>query len=251
MKNYILLLLILLGVGACSESELTQFSEPDAIYFQLKETDFNMHYSYWDDWLAYKGDSLIFTFGGIPKESESYKTEDTLWIQVNNLGTLPSHERFFKVSVNSQSTAEEGVHYQSLESAYEFPIGEWYTSFPVVFYNHESLGETPYTLHLDLEQNEHFILGLEGRTSVRIQIYNDVVEPQIWDQYLYTHLGPYSKAKHRVILLTNGGRVLPHTSQEYNAMGGYYNIYYMRGDMNAYLKANEVYDENGERIQPW
>ncbi len=252
MRNYIFLLLILTGITSCEESELTIFSEPDAIYFQLEKTDFSSSYTRWGDWIQYRGDSITFTFGGVPKYTDAYKEKDTLWLQVNVLGRNTPYDRPFKVVVNnSMTTAEEGVHYEALKSEYKFPNDTVRTSFPVIIYNDESLGETPYTLYLELEENDNFILGLEGRTNARIKIYNDVVKPAIWDQRLYVHLGPYSKAKHRVVLLTNGGRVLPNTIEEYNAMGGYSAIWRMRAPMNAYLKANEVYDENGVRVAPW
>ncbi len=251
MKNLILLLMLLVCF-ACNESELTNFAEPDAIYFQLEKTDFTTHYTYWDDWLNYKGDSVPLSFGAVPKDHEAYKEKDTLWLQLNLLGNMASFNRTFKISINhSLSTAKEGVHYKALNTEYPFPKDTIRTSFPIVFYNDESLGEEPYILYLELEENEDFILGLEKRTHVRIQVYNDVVRPKIWDQYLYSHLGPYSKAKHRVILLTNGAKILPNTLEEYKEMGGYYSIYHMRAPMNAYLEANEVYDENGERINPW
>ncbi len=252
MKKYIVLFSILLGIMACEESELTNFSEPDAIYFQLEKTDSSFHYSYWDDWLNYRGDSLDISFGAFPEDHEAYQKVDTFWLQVNLLGNIAEQDRSFKVVVNEHLTnAVEGTHYKAVNDEYIFPKNSVCTFFPLIFYNDSSLGEKPYTLALELVENDDFILGLEGRTNVRFHIYDDVVMPPIWDLYIYRHLGPYSKAKHRVILLTNGGKVLPTTREEYSAQGGYYNIYYMRKPMNDYLEANEVYDENGIRIEPW
>lgn len=252
MKNYIYLLLSLVFLAACEESELTNFKEKDAVYFQLEKTDYTKDPSYWDNWLKYEGDSVVFSFGGLEPDHPEYKEQDTVWLQVNLMGKMSSKARTFNVTINDvQTDAVEGTHYESLDSQYPFEADTVHTSFPVVVYNHETLGADPYTLDIVLEGNELFDLGLEGRLNARILIYNDVVKPLIWDQYIYRHLGPYSKAKHRVVLSTNGGELLPHTYEEYVEMGGYYNIYYMRKPMNTYLEENEVYDEDGNRVMPW
>ena len=255
MKNYIYLLFILVFFASCEESELTNFKEKDAVFFQLQETDYSMHSSNWDNWLKYEGDSVIFTFGGLEPDHPEFKEKDTVWLQVNLLGQMSVNERQYDVGINqSQTTAEEGIHYEALESQYSFGADTIHASFPVVLYNHESLGAEPYILDIVLEGNEAFDLGLEGRTNARIQIYNDVVKPLIWDQSFYNYLGPYSKAKHRVVLMTNGGFIVPHTFEDYMALRaaeGYWVIYYWKAPMNAYLEANEVYDENGDRVMPW
>lgn len=252
MRNYIYLLIGILIFTGCEESELTNFNEPDAVYFQLRETDFSRSYTTWDDWLNYEGDSLVYSFGGIPVGHPDYLEKDTVWLQVNILGQMSAQERYFDLAVNQGgSTVEESVHYETLDAQYPLEADTVSTSFPVILYNHETLGADPLTLYLDLAENDDFILGLEGRTHVRIQIYNDVTKPEIWDRYLYTHLGPYSKAKHRVVLMTNGGKTVPNTVSEYYAVGGYYEVRTWRAPMNEYLEANEVYDENGDRVEPW
>lgn len=241
--------------ASCEESELTNFKEKDAVYFQLEKTDFTLQSTHWDDWLNYEGDSLVFTFGGLDRDSPDYLEIDTVWLQVNLLGQMSTQERYFNVGVNQdQTTAEEGIHYEALESQYTLGADTTSCSFPVVFYNHKSLGAEPYTLDVVIESNDTFDLGLEGKTNARILIYNDVVKPLIWDVYFYNYLGPYSKAKHRVVLLTNGGITVPNTLKDYGelrASNGYYVIRYWKAPMNAYLEANEVYDESGNRVQPW
>lgn len=255
MKNYIYLLFLLGFFASCEESELTMFSEKDSVYFQLREVDYDATPDYWDDWLDYKGDSIAYSFKAIPPESEAYLEKDTLWLMVNLTGVLKSHERQINISVNAnESTAEEGVHYEALEMSYPFPADTMRATLPIILYNDESLGEEPFVLKLELEANDDFDLGLEGRTEARIQIYNDVVKPLIWDSKLYQWLGPYSKAKHRVVLLTNGGIPVPHTAEEYSALQkehGAYVVYYWKAPMNAYLIENEVYDEDGNRVMPW
>ncbi len=255
MKIYIYLLFALAFITSCEESELTNFKEKDAVYFQLEKTDFNANFSYWDDWLKYEGDSVIYTFGGLAADHPEYIEQDTVWLHVNLLGRVADQERYFNIGVNqNQTTAEEGVHYEALESQYALEADTIRAAFPVVLYNHETLGTEPYTLDVVIEGNDTFEPGLEGRTNARLLIYNDVVKPLIWDQYYYNYLGPYSKAKHRVILMTNGGFVIPHTSEEYAALRaeeGFYVIYYWKAPMNDYLEANEVYDENGNRVEPW
>lgn len=255
MKYYIYILFALIFFASCEESELTNFKEKDAVFFQLTETDYSAHFTYWDDWLNYEGDSVVFTFGGLEPDHPEYLEKDTVWLQVNVLGQMSSQERFFDIGINlNNTTAEEGTHYEALESQYPFAADTIHASFPVILNNHESLGAEPYTLDIVLESNEAFDLGLEGRTNARILIYNDVVKPLVWDQYYYNYLGPYSKAKHRVVLMTNGGFVVPHTYEDYRALQsseGFYVIYYWKAPMNAYLEANEVYDENGNRVEPW
>jgi hypothetical protein len=255
MKNYIYLLFILVFFVRCEESELTSFKEKDAIYFQLQETDYTKHFSSWDDWLNYEGDSIVYNFKGHVVDNPDYLEKDTVWLQVNLLGQMSPQERYFNVRVNqNQTSAEEGLHYEALDSQYTLGADTIRASFPVVLFNYESLGTEPYTLDVVIESNATFDLGLEGRTNARFLIYNDVVKPVIWDQYYYSYLGPYSKAKHRIVILTNGGVTVPNTYEEYEALrasSGYNVVYYWKTPMNAYLEANKVYDENGNRVQPW
>ncbi|MCT4644480.1 MAG: DUF4843 domain-containing protein [Carboxylicivirga sp.] len=252
MRNYIYLMLGFVFFLSCEESDLTNFTEPDAVYFQLEKTDYSLYHTSWFNWLKYEGDSVTYSFGGLPIDHPDYKEKDTIWLQVNVLGRISSLDRNYKVEVNpSESTADESVHYEPLEGQYTMEADTVNTSFPVVILNHESLGEEPLSLYLNLVENDDFTLGLEGRTHARILIYNDVTKPEIWDQFLYGHLGPYSKAKHKVILMTNGGKIVPHTRNDYYAVGGYWEIRSWRAPMNEYLEANEVYDENGNRVEPW
>lgn len=255
MKNYIYLLFTLVFFASCEESELTNFEEKDAVFFQLEKTDYDKHFSYWDDWLDYEGDSLVFTFGGLGMDNPDYLVKDTVWLQVNLLGHMSAVDRNFNVEVNTElTTAEEGIHYEALEAQYTLGADTTKALIPVVLYNHETLGADAYTLDIAIKSNDTFDLGLEGRNNARLLIYNDVVKPEIWDQYYYNDLGPYSKAKHRVVMMTNGGITVPHTYADYQALRathGYWVVYYWRAPMNAYLEANEVYDENGNRVQPW
>lgn len=250
MKNYILGAFCVLFLVGCQESQLTSFEEHDAIYFQLEKTDYSSSYTNWDNWLDYKGDSVVYSFGNIPSDNDAYLSKDTIWIQVNVLGKKSASDRKVKLTVdNNTTTAVEGVHYAALNEEYIFPPNVVRTTIPIAIYNGETLGREPYVLGLQLEENGDFILGLEDRTTARIQIYDDYIKPTIWDDKLYNIFGTYSKAKHEVILLTNGGVLLPNTTQEYNKIG-YTKLFNMKAPMNAYLRSNEVYDENGNRVQP-
>ncbi len=249
--QYYISIFIGLLFTCCEESELKSFKEKDAVYFQLMKIDYaNVSYDKYDDWLDYKSNEVIVSFGAFPEDHSAYKEKDTITLQVNIMGMVTSEDRYFKIKVNAEkTTAEEGLHYDDPGTRFLFPADTVRTSFPIVFHNHESLGEEPYVLYLELEESDDFDLGLEGRLEARILLYDDVVQPPIWDDYLFKHFGPYSQAKHKVITHVNGGIPIPVDLQEYIAL--YKEMTMWRSKMNEYLEENEVYDEYGLRVEPY
>ncbi|MFV0553924.1 MAG: DUF4843 domain-containing protein [Mangrovibacterium sp.] len=255
MKKYIFIILALF-LASCQESELTSFNEPDAIYFQLIETDYSSSYQYWDDWLDSEEDYVVCDFGGLPASSIE---KDTLWVQVNVLGRESASDRVFDVVYDDfNSTAEEGVHFEALKDDYFMPKDTVFTKIPFVIYNTDDLGSSPIILAAELKANENFELGLTGRTNVRVMIYSTLTKPTIWAAYYESYFGAYSEVKYKILIDLNQGKLLANDWTDVEParveLGvNSYPLYLantLKPAMNKYLKENEVYDENGNLIEP-
>lgn len=242
MKKLIYIALLAFVMGACNESELTNFAEQDAIHFELDDDLEDNYY--------YLGDSLIYTFGGLSDQSDYYAEVDTLWLPLDLLGWLSGNDRDILLEVDQdETTATEGVHYEALADGYLLQADSIRTIVPVILYNDESLGEDPLVLTIRIVENDDFKLGLQKGHQVRVIIYNDVVKPPVWESHLKGQFDVYSMVKHRLILELNGEIPLPVTVDEY--WDNYWDIRRWSNDLNDYLTENEVYDENGNRIYPY
>ncbi len=232
---------------SCKENEYEGFESDGSVYFQTNADNWNMVNA-----------GTNYSFAGKTIE------QDTVWMQVNLLGTPVDHDRQFGLAEASGNEAVAGTHYEAFKNSYTMKAGEMTARVPVIIYNSEDIKTKRVRLAFSLVATNDLGLGLQGRTDFYIDITNFLNKPSYWDEpwdpYAGTewegyyaicaadYWGPYSRRKHE-ICLEQLGRDFPADlmtllSDEYwNAASAY---------MSQYFTDNyPVYDENGEIIEPW
>ena len=82
--------------------------------------------------------------------------------------------------------------------------------------------------------------GISYRQEATIVSSNLLPPIPYWDGYYSSYFGPYSRVKHRYILSELKLNKL--NSSQKTAYGM---------QMNNFFAENEIYDEYGQRIEPW
>lgn len=221
----------LAGFAMSCETDRITYEEKDAVYFNLEDDK----------------DSIYFSLAGTLEET------DTLRIPLKILGNASSAGRQFRVTVDaSQSTAQEGLHYQKLQDAYEFPANEFETFMEIVLSKADTtLATDDKVLALTIEESEDFAPGFHEKASLKVYFTNKLIMPEYWDFPLKTYFGEYSKVKHN-LAISIMGHDFPPTLKEATTDPYSYQYWMIQGRATcAYIIEHDVYDENGNKILPW
>lgn len=236
MKKLGYIFLCLAALWSCQDNADYPFKGKDAVYFQLQTDDY-----YWTETL----DSMVYTFAGKGVD------EDTLWVRVNLQGDAVSHAReILVVTDEEKTTAEAGLHYEALKSAYELPADSVYTRIPVIIYNKDKeLEEKQVTIALALKPSDELDLGITERRTCRLLVSDKLDKPIYWDGTISYDFGEYSRRKHELCI-----QILkmdfPAEKSEYTAESRMWDVY--GAYMSNYFEENyPVYDENDRIIEPW
>ena len=221
-----------LAVSAMScETDRITYSEKDALYFDLEN----------------ETDSIYFSLAGTLGDT------DTLKIPVQVLGNIADSNRQYRVSVDaSQTTAEEGLHYEKLPEYYEFPANEIEGFMEIVLSKTDtSLNSIDKVLALSIEESDDFAPGFTEKANLKVYFTNKLVKPDYWDFPLVFYFDEYSKAKHEIAISVMG-HDFPPTLAEATTAPYSYTYWAIQGRaVCSYIIENEPVDENGNKIQPW
>lgn len=144
-------------------------------------------------------DSLNVTFAFDP-----VKTDSLVHIPVSTTGIPASLDRNFKISVSSSSTAVAGEHYEALPADFTMHAGRVIDTIPVKIFRTADMGNSEFTIILELQPNEHFKTGMVDKVAnattgqklsyTRFKIIaNDVlVKPSKW---IDTYFGMFTRKK--------------------------------------------------------
>lgn len=241
-----LFFLVVLMTG-CKENKYEGFESDGSVYFQTSATN----------WTIVNA-GTNYSFAGKTIE------QDTVWMQVNLLGTPVDYDRQFVIAPNEQNTAVAGKHYEAFKDAYVMKAGEMITKVPVVIYNSEDIKTQLIRLSFSLVPTSDLGTGLQGRTSYYIDITNFLNKPTYWDEpydpYIGTdwegeyvirasdYWGPYSRVKHELCLELLGqdfpdDLMILLGDAYWTAASSYMSQYF--------AEHYPVYDENGNIIEPW
>jgi hypothetical protein len=192
MKKIKYVLAIAAGFFALScEKEIPTWSGSDRINFATRaETDTLRNYSF------------VFE----PENTTQY----TLWINMGTEGLVCDYPRTvtFKQSpaIDGNEDAVPGVHFVAFDdpqvkAQYVIPAGAATASFPIILLRDPSLQESPRTLRIVLEENEHFLLSADENKLYRNIVFVDMLtRPTLWAP----HFGTYGEAKHRFMIEVTG-----------------------------------------------
>lgn len=229
MRNilYLSVFLAVFGV-ACSTSDESMYEGSSSIYFDLSGNEI---------------DSIVYSFA---------KTTDTshiIEIPLEIAGYAVDYDREFLVVVDKDlSTAEEGKHFEALNSSYILPKDEFTTVLPLTVYSTDKLLDSVVVdVVLRLVPNDDFPNNFSDRQLARIRVSNMLSKPSMWDVvYGRKYFGTWSKTKYKLILQICEIDDLP----PYNGP----NRYLLKGygmKMQNYFRENyPVYDENNQIIDP-
>ena len=94
--------------------------------------------------------------------------------------------------------------------------------------------------------------GISYRQEATIVSSNLLPPIPYWDGYYSSYFGPYSRVKHRYILseLKLNTFVKFEDYTEWNKLNSSQKTAYGM-QMNNFFAENEIYDEYGQRIEPW
>lgn len=230
--------LILLMAASCTKDAGQSFSKKDAAYFIYNYTDhLNRIVEYSD---------ITFSFGMLDSSVE----KDTARIAVRVLGNSSETDRFYHVSIDTDSsTAEAGLHYESFEPIQKIRAGLMVDTLKiVVLRNNLSSSHVKMEnkrLLLKVTESDDFAVGVVKGAKMGLRINNYLAEPRWWKSYVSLGLNYYHPEKWKILISFN--QVFADAEANYpmnvNLMTPYYN------SLRTYLINNPTYDkETGARV---
>ena len=159
----------------------------------------------------------------------------------------------YKVEINPESTAEEGVHYEPLLDEYIFTAGKSTVELPVYVKYSPDLDEGTVTLSFRLVESDQMDVGYPNQLNARLLITNQLIKPVYWDSILSIYFSSYSKVKHEICTEIMG-HDFPLTLEEakYYDNETIYGYWMHAGrEAAAYFATHDVYDENDNLISTW
>lgn len=148
MKNFWILFLGLIGLGACSEDNLAGYSSDSYIYFAKESTD-----------------STIFSFA-----YDNQLTEGELKLKLNLVSLLESHERSFNVRfLPDESSAEEGKHFILNEQGQTIAANDS-IGYLTLIVKRGDLNKNDVEAVFELVDSEDFKVGLKSNSKARVII---------------------------------------------------------------------------------
>lgn len=179
MKNFWILFLGLIGLGACSEDNLAGYSSDSYIYFAKESTD-----------------STIFSFA-----YDNQLTEGELKLKLNLVSLLESHERSFNVRfLPDESSAEEGKHFILNEQGQTIAANDS-IGYLTLIVKRGDLNKNDVEAVFELVDSEDFKVGLKSNSKARVIISRKLSKPDWWDDWHITSgLGTYSDEKYTAFI---------------------------------------------------
>lgn len=211
--------LLLLGVTACSKSEIDTWSAKPRV------------------WFAVANDTTVFSFYSLPEEVGEHVVE----IPISMAGTSTDAER--TVKVEDLGSKNEMSRY---EISAVIPANRTTGVLRVTVHKTENLKNTPDTLGFRICPSEEFEVGLEENLQNALIISNKLAKPTWWNARADQNLGYYSDKKMWVIMQVEG-------AFETLDAGGYNwwddEIQVLIYKLNKYCKDNNVkYHEDDEDV---
>lgn len=199
MRKIILVAVLFILLGACSQSEYMMYDDyarlqfgptPDKIYIQQSE---------WEDTLK------TFSFLSLPTD----KIQDTVYFDIYSIGVVSNDVRHYEleqIMLEETDNAVPGVHYKSFDDTevkdlFVIPQNSAHALVPIILLRDTSLETKEYVLKFRIKENADFKLG-DSRKCWRKLIMADVLlQPNNW---IVGYFGTYSKVKHRFMMAQTG-----------------------------------------------
>ena len=143
-------------------------------------------------------DSVVYTFAYRPELGS-----DTVFLPVK-LGGLraDSIRQFGVIVVDSNTTAQAGVHYEPFKENYSLPADSGVYKLPVILYNTDpSLQTQSVKLTLKLKPGAGLDTNINKLIKARVILSSKLEQPDWWNTW---PLGTYSRIKHELFMIATG-----------------------------------------------
>lgn len=179
MKNFWILFLGLIGLGACSEDNLAGYSSDSYIYFAKESSD-----------------STIFSFA-----YDSKMTEGELKLKLNMVSLIETRERSFRVRfLSDESSAKEGTHFVLSEQGQIIAANDS-VGYLTLTIKKGDLKKNAVEAVFELVDTEDFKVGLKSNSKARVIISDKLNWPKWWDDWhISSGLGTYSDEKYTAFI---------------------------------------------------
>lgn len=143
-------------------------------------------------------DSVVYTFAYRPELGS-----DTVFLPVKLAGMRADSVRQFGVIVvDSNTTAQEGIHYEAFKANYSLPADSGVYRLPVILYNTDpSLQTQSVKLTLKLKPGAGLDTSINKLIKARVILSSKLEQPGWWNTW---PLGAYSRIKHELFMIATG-----------------------------------------------
>lgn len=181
-KIFCYLSFMLVALAGCAIDEVDTF-DTGYIYVDFGDTEYDI------------------TFQTYPGQ-----TEIVYDLPVKIHGLAASEEREISISVDTATTAIEGVHYK-LDEHYYFSADVIESTIPITLYLTDDMVDTTYTLVLNVGDIGDALRGEVVQTTLSID--DQLAQPDWWVDNMYndiynSFLGTYSREKYQYFILATG-----------------------------------------------
>lgn len=241
----IAIILLLAAVG-CKKSNLTQYTQPDMVYFYryvFSTTQDSITYSF-----AIKPDNLLY---------------DTVKIPVRIHGLAKNADRKINLRAVADSTNATSVtEYEILPAIVH--AGRYNDSIPILIKRSASLKTKERRLLLEIVPSDDFLPGIPntkavfnnaiqtsgGSTRFLVKMNDFLTKPSNWDSFLVFYFGDYSAVKYKFIIEVTGRTEFPAGPPPALPFGIFevYRQFLAEALLNYEQLHGPLLDENGNRI---
>ncbi|SCW50463.1 DUF4843 domain-containing protein [Mucilaginibacter sp. NFR10] len=189
-RNIFFVLVVFAALFGCKKDQLLTYGTRDNIYLNYKDKDGNQDTSV-----------LTYSFAYNPTLAQ-----DTIWVPVIISGQRSKTERRFAISVvDTATTAKAGLHYEALKPSYTMPADSGTVKVPVIIKNTDpELANKSVVLTILVSGGQDFNSSLPVALRMRSILYSSRLEQPAWWIYWMGNLGPYSRIKHQLFLISSG-----------------------------------------------
>ncbi|SEO95176.1 protein of unknown function [Mucilaginibacter gossypiicola] len=189
-RNIFYVLLVVAAFVGCKKDQLLTYGSRDNIYLNYKNKDGSQDTSV-----------LTYSFAYNPTLAQ-----DTVWVPVIISGQRSKSERKFALSiVDTSTTAKTGLHYEALKSSYTMPADSGTVKVPVIIKNNDpELANKSVMLTIQVSGGPDFNSLLPAMLRTKSILYSARLEQPAWWIYWMGNLGPYSRIKHQLFLISSG-----------------------------------------------
>lgn len=143
-------------------------------------------------------DSVVYTFAYHPERGR-----DTVYLPVKLAGLrADSLRQFGVIVVDSNTTAQAGVHYEAFKQWYTLPADTGTFKLPVILFNTDPLLQTKsVALTLKLKPGAGLDTNVNKLIKAKVILSAKLEQPDWWNTW---PLGAYSRTKHELFMIATG-----------------------------------------------